>query len=35
LEVCDIEMNDTKSLTEKINIEAIGKKLKEIDDMPH
>ncbi|MCW9098202.1 MAG: PfkB family carbohydrate kinase [Ignavibacteriaceae bacterium] len=34
LEVCDIEMNDTKSLTEKINIEAIGKKLKEINDMP-
>lgn len=35
LEVCDIEMHDAKLFFEKINIEAIGKRIKEIDDIPH
>ena len=35
LEVCDIEMHDAQSITEKIIIKPIGKKVKEIDDMPH
>jgi fructose-1-phosphate kinase PfkB-like protein len=34
LEVCDIEMHNAESLTEKIKIEAVGKRLKEIDDTP-
>jgi 1-phosphofructokinase family hexose kinase len=35
LEVCDIEMHDAELFFEKINIEAIGKRLKQIDDTPH
>jgi tagatose 6-phosphate kinase len=34
LEVCDVEINDANSFAEKIQIEAIGKRLKEIDDSP-
>jgi 1-phosphofructokinase family hexose kinase len=34
LEVCDVEINDADSFAEKIQIEAIGKRLKEIDDSP-
>lgn len=34
LEVCDVEIADADSLAEKIKIEAIGKRLKEIDDSP-
>ena len=33
-EVCDVEINDADSFAEKIQIEAIGKRLKEIDDSP-
>ena len=35
LEVCGIEMHNAKSLIEKIRIEAIGKKVNKIDDIPH
>jgi tagatose 6-phosphate kinase len=34
LEVCDVEINDADSFAEKIQIEAIGKRLKKIDDSP-
>ncbi len=34
LEVCEVEFDSAKSLAEKINIKAIGKKLKEINDSP-
>jgi 1-phosphofructokinase family hexose kinase len=34
LEVCDVEIQDTNLLAEKIQIEAIGKRLKEINDKP-
>lgn len=34
IEVCDIEMQEANSLVEKIRIEALGKKLKEINDKP-
>jgi tagatose 6-phosphate kinase len=34
LEVCDAEIAEANSLTEKIQIEAVGKRLKEIDDSP-
>jgi len=33
-EVCDIEIAEANSLAEKIQIEAVGKRLKEIDDSP-
>ncbi|OGU65800.1 MAG: 1-phosphofructokinase [Ignavibacteria bacterium RBG_16_36_9] len=33
-EVCDVEITDANSLAEKIQIEAIGKSLKEIDKSP-
>jgi len=33
-EVCDVEITETNSLAEKIQIEAVGKRLKEIDDSP-
>ena len=33
-EVCDVEITDANSLAENIQIEAIGKRLKEIDDSP-
>jgi 1-phosphofructokinase family hexose kinase len=33
-EVCEIEMDDAKSFAEKVKIESVGKKLKEIDDSP-
>lgn len=33
-EVCDVEIAEANSLTEKIQIEAVGKRLKEIDDSP-
>jgi tagatose 6-phosphate kinase len=35
LEVCDVEIQDAEPVVEKIDIKAIGKKLKAIDDMPH
>lgn len=35
LEVCEVELNSAKSLSENINIKAIGKKLKQIDDSPN
>ena len=35
LEVCKVELKIAKSLSEKISIKAIGKKLKEIDDSPN
>ena len=34
VEVCDIEMQEANSLVEKIQIEALGKRLKEINDTP-
>ena len=33
-EVCDVEIAEANSLAEKIQIEAVGKRLKEIDDSP-
>jgi fructose-1-phosphate kinase PfkB-like protein len=33
-EVCDVEITEANSLAEKIQIEAVGKRLKEIDDSP-
>jgi len=33
-EVCDVEISDANSLAEKIQLEAVGKRLKEIDDSP-
>ncbi len=33
-EVCDVEISDANSLADKIQINAVGKKLKEIDDSP-
>ncbi|MBE0573211.1 MAG: 1-phosphofructokinase [Ignavibacteriaceae bacterium] len=33
-EVCDVEISDANSLAGKIQINAVGKKLKEIDDSP-
>jgi 1-phosphofructokinase family hexose kinase len=33
-EVCDVDIADANSIAEKIQIEAIGKRLKEIDDSP-
>ncbi len=33
-EVCDVEISVANSLAEKIQINAVGKKLKEIDDSP-
>jgi len=35
LEVGDIELHDAELFSEKIKIEAIGKRIKEIDDKPH
>ena len=34
VEVCNVEMQDANSLVDKIQIEALGKRLKEIDDTP-
>lgn len=34
VEVCDIEMREADTLVEKIQIEALGKRLKEINDTP-
>ena len=34
VEVCDFEMQEANSLVEKIQIEALGKRLKEINDKP-
>ena len=34
IEVCNIEIQDANSLVDKIQIEALGKRLKEIDDTP-
>jgi 1-phosphofructokinase family hexose kinase len=34
-EVCDVEIADANSLAEKIYIEPVGKRLKEIDDSPY
>ena len=34
LEVCDVSLKEANSLTEKIQIEAVGKKLKTINDNP-
>ena len=34
LEVCDVSLKEANSLTEKIQIEAVGKKLKTINDKP-
>jgi len=33
-EVCDVEIAEANSLAEKIQIEAVGKRLKKIDDSP-
>lgn len=33
-EVCDVEITDAESLVEKVQIDAVGKRLKEIDDSP-
>lgn len=33
-EVCDVEIAEANSLADKIQIEAVGKRLKEIDDSP-
>jgi tagatose 6-phosphate kinase len=33
-EVCDVEIAEANSLAEKIQMEAVGKRLKEIDDSP-
>jgi 1-phosphofructokinase family hexose kinase len=35
IEVCDVEINDADSLAEKIQLEPVGKRLKEINDSPH
>jgi len=32
--VCNVEIDDANSLVQKIHIEAVGKRLKEIDDSP-
>jgi 1-phosphofructokinase family hexose kinase len=34
VEVCNVEIQDANSIVEKIQIEALGKRLKEIDDTP-
>lgn len=33
-EVCDVDISDANSLVEKIQLEAVGKRLKKIDDSP-
>jgi 1-phosphofructokinase family hexose kinase len=33
-EVCDVEISDANSLAEKIQLEAVGKRFKKIDDSP-
>jgi 1-phosphofructokinase family hexose kinase len=33
-DVCNVEIDDANSLAKKIHIEAVGKRLKEIDDSP-